>query len=89
MKYLLRLSVVVIVIGCTTTSFERVSVESSYEQAEGLFVHTDEEIGALTKESFKEGISYGVWLVAEMCTNQGEFQIRGRVYSCEVIGQTF
>ena len=89
MKYLIMSITIVIATGCTTTSFERVSVESDYKQAEGLFVHTDEEIGALTKESFREGTSYGVWLAAELCLSEGQFAVRGRVYTCELTGQTF
>ena len=80
---------VVIMTGCNATSFERVSVESDYKQAEGLLIHTDEEIGALTKESFREGTSYGVWLAAELCLSQGQFTVRGRVYTCKLTGQTF
>ena len=92
MKYLLMFLVVITIVvttGCSTTTTERVIVESSYKQADGLLVHTDEEIGNLTKESFREGVSYGVWLAAEMCLTDGQFTVRGRLYTCKLTGQTF
>lgn len=89
MKYLIMFLLVIMMVGCSTTVKERVTVTSSYKQADGLLVHTDEEIGNLTRESFREGVSYGARLVGEMCLSEGKFVVRGRVYTCKLTGKTF